>query len=745
MNAFTQYNFPAKVRKFAIQKASLKVFIAKYEGIVPWSNGIKNEADLTAYIAQQLLPALYSRCSLLGDIHKEKTYFVKANHVDLENHYRTSLEQEANEVALLREMEKKQGTAAALAELCRQINQKKSDAFQLWIKLMSKHFQDDPAFVFLMLQPIFQTTPFGSRRILSEPSLSILQWLHLQLEKESIYPGFNLAKLYFIKEAFGISEIKRNGWQMIPRGRKNSRMLCAAARGSGWCVASYSMAQFYLERFSFYILWSDSKPKAALRVSNKTVYEYVGVNNSFPEEWMHDISLFCSEMDLNYTPETSISFENKDINWWKNRIRYWPLAYNHMPEEIKMHFGQINRVVLYSLVTFFPTSEIEKKVNIKFEFEDYSEIITLYPELYTSNIQWAGSIEETEALKVAWVQSWIGKLTHQAFTLAEIKAIPEEVKKTKAFTECIGQLFESHIYRKLIRIPKSFDERSYPLKMDDLLPYEEHEPIGQTISRAAMVLIQNQTTEFGERIFPEYLRNRSDFNEIRKQAWAKAIEARPSLRLALPQDLASLKIFAFNQVPYPPLKAKDYCRKLEEKPWMLDSKTGGIPSAFKQQEIALKAYLTGWDAIIRKNPHRLWVQFGRHGNRTYLPVAALRNKQILDAFFYGFKTAMAKQTDPWKSVTPNTRSKPEIALAFLMAIHNSDKPLLKKKYFVENSEVLGHLPNGEIKDIIKKTIKTGAHFFFQAFMENKLQLSEPFSDFPIGLRQANPAQVKKNS
>jgi hypothetical protein len=75
---------------------------------------------------------------------------------------------------------------------------------------------------------------------------------------------------------------------------KAASRVAALSQGSGWCVASPSMAEHYLRRSDFHLLVENGRAVAAIRVSDSEAVEIQGKGNQDPGLWWPRILLYLA-------------------------------------------------------------------------------------------------------------------------------------------------------------------------------------------------------------------------------------------------------------------------------------------------------------------------------------------------------------------------------------------------------------------------------------------------------------------
>jgi hypothetical protein len=737
MDSFSKFKFPAKVKKFKITKPSLMLFVSKYENQIPWAIGINNEETLKKYISTDILQELFQSTSFSEKGSKKKSYFVEACHISLKINIDDNAVYNGEQIEKVKELLQHHDETIAKVYLAEIVNNRKKKSFDKWKGVLKKKYKDDPAFIYMLMRSVFDTSPYGSRRELADPDKNIIEWLHLQIEHKVFNPNESLSKNYFFKKSFGSGLRILNGWQYIQRDINNASKLSAAARGSGWCIADKQWASFYLEEFSFYILRKEGKPVVALRVHEGGVYECVGVHNSIPVQYFYDIKLYSDYMKLSFLEcdindyLNELSFDNFSLEWWQQRLVFWPGSYCKVEEK---YWNNIECRSLEYFIQYMEYISIEKLIKdfkLVLDFKILFKALSMNPQLYETINNLSESETHKEKIKLICITAWLEKIERGELTLLEHKELPLFVKESEGFNQLLEKQISTNLYKEFYKIPKTFFLRNNRLNIGDLLVYNEFESYDVTLKRTTTIILNVESSDFSDHIFPDYLYNRTDFEKLRTDAWKEAISERPSFRLALPNDLCTLPEFGFDDSNVDSLQLQKAIDKIIEKPWSLDSKAN-VSEKIRNKEEALKAYIKGWQKLILKNPDRLWCVSNRYfKRREYISYAALRNKQIVDTYFQSFKVALNKNSDVWQKLTERTQKVPAIKLAFLMALHNSTSEKLKKKYFGLHSPLRENIYSDAVSALNAKILSVGGFYFFQKFKNNELGNGLEFSNFPV--------------
>ena len=130
-----------------------------------------------------------------------KHLYINEQAVNLELALTTDQELNREEIEQVRQCKSSKGDSEAIKLLTEFINKHKNESFEKWISLVTKKYKSNPAFQYLLLKPLFETSGSRSRRPLSIPSEDVIDWLYMRIIKERINPNYSLAKEYFLKSA----------------------------------------------------------------------------------------------------------------------------------------------------------------------------------------------------------------------------------------------------------------------------------------------------------------------------------------------------------------------------------------------------------------------------------------------------------------------------------------------------------------------------------------------------------------
>lgn len=667
-----KYRFPVKLKKFNIDDPFLNIVVAKYENEIPWQTKVRDAESLILFINEHMLPNILKKIEWPLES-GSKHYYITHKNVDLNRALTTDQELNREEIERIKICLKEDGEYMATQMLVDVINSNKFESFNKWASLMQKKYSEFPAFQLLLLRPLFESSGFGSRRAIISPSEDIVNWIFSRIQKGRINPNHNIAKEYFIKNAFGTNKSFKDGWQFIPEGSKNASKLSAACQGSGWCVASAEWARSYLMESSFYILRSEGIPVVALRTYRNRIVECQGRNNMSPYEWFADVHIFMKTKEFMISHRvdeynnaiSQFDIDTAPVDWWNERIKYCPSAYGFAPDAIKKKLNKPSLDDLYIHIGVFSFDQISKNVDNKFTTDDYIQILKIRPELYV--VIPNDLVEnQSEQLNEACILGWVEKIEDKQLTTSEIEEIPVFVKNTERFIKSLTENLPDDLEKKITRRPQSAEDRYHRFNMEDILPASQNEPFDIAVKRALNILICNETSDFSNSIFPKELRNHELFSEIRQNAWIEAIKDNPTYIFALPEDLKNSDEFSFTQTKASSEALKKWCKNVRSKPWILTQKNA-VPKSVRYHNDILKAYIEGWIPHLISKPWQIWVLTNKmYGKRSYLSYPALRNVQIINALIEGFYKYF-EYANCWRYASFRMRSIPAMQFAFLIA------------------------------------------------------------------------------
>lgn len=522
-----------KADKYRIEDRVLRFFVGKYEHEIPWSTQVKDEESLRIYIWDTLYPEFIKKTQYPTTVTDH--FYVNSKHVDV----MSCLTGDAPcpvDPDKLRRVYTLGDVQSATQFLVDGINQIKYDAFNEWIDLLYKRYRLNKAFQLIVLKPMFKTSGFGQRLALEKPIDTIVEWLFQLISSLDISPSFNLKQEYDRKQMEFNGVSTSDGWHFVD-AKGDADYLSTLANGSGWCIAGKSIANHYLNTGNaFAILYENKRPVVAIRylgtLSRQNAQEIRGPNNSTPTNWQDSIDSFLH----NHSKSASNNYDFKD---WLNYASSHPRKLNEAPRHIRDKFigDKAHKIRLLSAAVrqMSPTSfeQYVHDLNIPLDQEDICDLISHYPSkvyltrLVTLDQETSQRIEDllhTHALETVLNHGLSPENMNEFRVL-----ILNSPRNTKIFSQHLGQYSSPR--------PYSYSERVNRIKINELIEPTSDESFEAGVVRIKDSIFNIEHSSFSDEIFPEALRSRPDFTEMRARGWMEAIKERPSYRLALPQDL----------------------------------------------------------------------------------------------------------------------------------------------------------------------------------------------------------------
>lgn len=679
------YKWPTKIRKFGITDPFLKILVAKYEGEIPWQTQVRNENELRQFVAEQMLPKQIQRITFPA-VAGSRHCFVEAKDVNLDLALDAAIGLDAGEIDILKLIREEDGDEHAARELAWQINVNKARAFNSWRKLFEDQYAEQAAFALLLLRPLMDMSPAGSRRTVNLPAPSVVEWLFRHIKREGVSPNDNIALLYIRKIADSSVVAARDGWQYIPADKSMAPVLAANSHHSGWCVASSYWAQAYLQHTAFYILRANDKPVVALRFIPETgkIVECQGKHNNSPTGWFADIALFVASQgltlqhrneELGQTLADLGSFADMPDSWWQQRAIYWPFALQQAPQHLTSKAPAIRPEIWTRYLTFPNISQLLQQSGMTIGVNDWASLVNATPAIYASVPE---QNRQNPAIIAACLNGIRSGMEDEEFSLIHLQRLPEAIKTLPEFRILLAENWPNDIQQRIASIGKSAAERLNPFSLDTILPLEQDDPIFIAIHHAVNQLLANRTADFSDTVFSEGIRLRPDFAEVRKQAWIRAIQNRPTHWFALPADLRQIPELVPANGPVARIDLDKWLAKIVEKPWLMTQKSG-VPKAIRFHQGALDAYTQAWKSIFCHTPWQVWHSCSKQlGNRVYASYALLEQPDVIDAFAIGWRKHL--NNTPWTKASPRMRQMAFMQLALLKSFGNEQRRLTTAEF-----------------------------------------------------------------
>ena len=664
--------WPTKLKKFGIADPFLKILVTKYENEIPWQTEVTDEASLQAFVGEKMLPQLLERVAY-PPRPGVKHHFITSSHVDLELALTTDQELDRDDIEIIRLIRDEDGTAAAVKSLVEVINTRKAKHFQEWIAFLADCYPGQVAFHLLLLRPLFDMAGRGSRRTVVPPVKAVVDWLIRRIDQGRLTPTEHVGRIYCWKLGAGGQRLVADGWQYIASGVENAPQLTAAARGSGWCVASLEWAENYLRSSCFYVLRNAGSPAVALRadVTGRTVVECQGRGNSSPTGWYVEIDLFVTSQgiiidDRGRRDEVAVGiaqegdYREKGKDWWSARLRYWPFARCLAPDHIRRQLGKLSSDEIGAYLPFPCFDELARQVGLSMSAKDWAAVLEIEPRRFDDV---PTKLREQEVIRVACLKGWRYLVTDDELTLAEIPLIPDFVRTDTEMNHLIVETFKDSAAESVRRPPRNAEERLNRFDLGVVLPPTENESLDLAVERALNVLLNNQDGDFSDEQFPEFLTERVDFQQVRRRAWLEALAAHPPLWFALPKDLKGEADFLPVDTDNVRVDLEAWVLKVEAAPWILTQQKG-VPKTVRLHRRILEAYLDGWLPYLRSHPYRIWVKRGLY-RRVYMSYGLLSAPAVLDALAAGWKARRDTLYTDWNRASHRMQIMPVMQAAVL--------------------------------------------------------------------------------
>jgi hypothetical protein len=294
------YRWPTKIKKFGILNPVLKFFIALYENEIPWQVEVNDEDTLVNHIKTVMLPNFIEQYEFPDQIESRKKHlYITKKHISLSYLERVLIvENNDPDIKKISKIKEKKGNDYALEALIILINKRKKHAFEKWVKILEGNYSHDPAFRFILMRLIFESSGYGTRQSLKDPVKDIISLIYRGMKLGALLPSHSIVDAYNFNFNF------KDGWIYIDSGIENLHKLMRYANNSGWCIGQKKHATLYLRSTCFFILYSNNEPVVALRMSKclDKVIECRGRHNSVPEKWFSKIWLFLKTLnsDISY-------------------------------------------------------------------------------------------------------------------------------------------------------------------------------------------------------------------------------------------------------------------------------------------------------------------------------------------------------------------------------------------------------------------------------------------------------------
>jgi hypothetical protein len=331
-----------KIQKYRIIDSAIIAFIHKYENLIDW-NMIDSHLALTDKDAEFHINKAINSKPLTALFNKIR-FGPESIALKGSNYYQVDPESEETI----------------------EINKEKLRVFQLWWDLMT-HKWSNPAFAFLMLKPIFDSSGPNKKAPPPEVDAEVVNRTYKELIQN---PQMNTFKIYMkdLKNAtlrkkefldhIGFEE-SMTGWLRVKSKTNdpdhfeyNLEILKSLSRENNWCTAR-NVANSYLSEGDFWLYMVDGTAKVAIRLTgNNSVIEIRGKNNQIPKDYWEEVISFLHKSNFEY--QHNISYKklletygfNQDLREMDetgfvnliDTIESKPLTYEKLSAENKKNF-----------------------------------------------------------------------------------------------------------------------------------------------------------------------------------------------------------------------------------------------------------------------------------------------------------------------------------------------------------------------------------------------------------------------
>lgn len=220
MSNINPYKWCHEIFLFNITDPFLQLVAEKFKDEFPWETNVNDEKSLNKFIKEKLLPELSQKVNYNDELNIPKgSFFVSWDTLDpleLQDQIEYASEDDRIEWNLhlydyhmygdedlryaweryTEDEWERDCLELAAYEMSKFINHKKSKAFHTWINQLGEHFQDNPAFQFLISKSLFNHFGYGVIELIPPPNINLLNEIRDQIAKRLISPNIDLAQEY---------------------------------------------------------------------------------------------------------------------------------------------------------------------------------------------------------------------------------------------------------------------------------------------------------------------------------------------------------------------------------------------------------------------------------------------------------------------------------------------------------------------------------------------------------------------
>lgn len=670
------YNWPSKIKKYGITCPFQRVLVAKYENQIDWNGDhITTTCALDRHIRERMLSTLHQRIEPSSE---RSNYCLNINLDHM-------LANPAPHLDKARQIRHSKGDEAATKFLLEHINSQKKTVFEAWWTYVTQEnpvYQSVPAFQYLILRPVVESSDAKCTRAPVNPDASAIAFLFDDIKAEAIGPADSLLRKLYAFMAFGAGtafDASSFGlacrWVSVARDEpRAANRVAALSQSSGWCVAAPGMAASYLRSSDFHILVSDGRPLAAIRTHKRTAVEIEGRNNSDPGRLWPHVLLFCNARALRvgHRSEAAAKMIGElqrsaaAINEVKEMAEYLahdPPRVQFVPDDAATdnRFKELVEQAWKVCIAADPCCAVLTPAWIAFDPIIYKALEKGWCELLRVDAQnvthLPQRLQSSALVAPAKLKAWV-KLVGSEPTNYEL--CPPELQKDKKILSARRKAWvSSFTYDKEARCTCPPDVIDYLCQADN------PRLCGAFFAR---VLTLKTAEGFSDTHIPPAIRARPDYTKVRELGWAAAIRLCPLCQLHLPDDLRKSRDIFQTVAPKHREQLQRWAGLIRTSPWLLDEQTNIPKTLLKSWEI-FDAYLEGWHRQLRYCPWRIW-HLSRNGARSFITPSALYHPQVIDGMTEGWidYARRIRLAEEWKHMEMPTLSHLPVQLAVLRAL-----------------------------------------------------------------------------
>lgn len=429
-------------------------------------------------------------------------------------------------------------------------NEKKEVIVKEWLQNLTEQYPD-VLFQYIIIDKLCLKP--NENKIVS-PFPYIAQYI------ENIYKTLTAKVGSFSLEKQYLSNVPRpeNGWLEILNNRTkenekdivdNTKILALLTADTGWCIAGYETAQFYLIKNDFHLFFENSKPVVAIRIEGIVEKEIKGINNKPPIGYVDIIEDKLVELNAS---KSSSDYRNLiEAKKMNDQIASGEFDFDKFAELI-----QINPDNIYKLEPQFRNNPTIKDAYIKGCIEAILEDPIFYYDL-------TDEFMDRQDFKNAFLEGWRRKVLNEEVSIDEV---PEEIRNSESILDAHKTLIIRDIQANPIDFYYDFFN-TYKLTSKTPQELKEVEDLKQAIILSVIDLLHkkseskdyrhNEETflEFYKEI-PDELKNTEQVQNAIKECVPKYIRTHPNVINSLPPELKDLNLV--NQSFYEGIEDKLY-------------------------------------------------------------------------------------------------------------------------------------------------------------------------------------------